>query len=110
MMFRYTDDPVADAEAYYNYLAQLEEKLPVCRHCNRPVMEDFYYEITEERPICAKCLEKCQKMKIGFRHFECEHHGGTIHFDDDYCYINDDGLTFCKACVNKHYKKRVVVD
>lgn len=108
-MFRYSDDPLADHAAYEAELSRLEKLVPTCTHCKRPIAEDFYYEISDGRPICAGCLERGQKMKIGFRHFECEHHGGTIHFDDDYCYINDDGQTFCKRCVDKYFKKEVVV-
>ena len=62
-MFRYTDDPVADAEAYYNELARLEEQVPVCCYCNRPVMEDFYYEINDE-VYCADCLDKHFKREV----------------------------------------------
>lgn len=56
MVFRYTDDPVADAEAYYNELARLEEKVPVCDCCSQPVAEDYYYEINDE-VICAECMD-----------------------------------------------------
>ena len=62
MVFRY-EDPVADAEAYYNELARLEEKLPVCSCCNRPVMEDYFYEINDE-VICAECLDRHFKKEV----------------------------------------------
>jgi len=56
-MFRYTDDPVADAAAYDAELVRLEQQVPVCDYCNRPVPEDFYYEINDE-VFCAECLDK----------------------------------------------------
>ena len=54
-MFRYTDDPVADASAYDAELARLEKELPVCCYCNKPVADDYYYEINDE-VICEECL------------------------------------------------------
>lgn len=63
MGFRYTDDPVADHEAYEAELARLEEEVPVCGYCNRPVMDDFYYEINDE-PVCAECLEQYFKREV----------------------------------------------
>ena len=54
-MFRYTDDPIADHEAYEAELARLEKEVPVCDYCNRPVADDFYYEINDE-VICAECM------------------------------------------------------
>ena len=62
-MFRYTDDPVADAEAYYNELARLEELVPKCSKCKQPVPEDFYYLIDDE-VFCAECLDKQFKKKV----------------------------------------------
>lgn len=46
-MFRYTDDPVADAAAYDAELARLESQVPECGYCGKPVAEDYYYEINE---------------------------------------------------------------
>ena len=63
MVFRYTDDPVADAEAYYNELARLEEQVPVCSYCSMPVPEDYYYEINDE-VICAECLDKHFRKEV----------------------------------------------
>ena len=62
-MFRYSDNPAADAEAYYNELARLEEKLPVCSYCGRPVMDDYYYEINDE-VICEGCLDKHFRKEV----------------------------------------------
>ncbi len=63
MGFRYTDDPLRDYEAYEAELVRLEEQVPVCDYCNRPVMDDFYYEINEE-PVCADCLEQYFKREV----------------------------------------------
>lgn len=62
-MFRYTDDPVADAAAYDAELARLEEKVPACSYCGRPVAEDFYYEINDE-VICASCLDQHFRKEV----------------------------------------------
>ena len=62
-MFRYTDDPIADHEAYEAELARLEKEVPVCDYCNRPVAEDFYYEINDE-VICAECLEQHFRREV----------------------------------------------
>lgn len=63
-MFRYTDDPVADAEAYYNELARLEKLVPVCFKCKQPIAEDYYYEFEEGMPLCAECLDKHFKKRV----------------------------------------------
>lgn len=107
-MFRYTDDPVADAEAYYAELARLEKQVPWCCEHRGPVMEDFYYEINDDRPICAECLDKNHKVKTEGRTLVCDYCGHAI--EDDYAYKNDDDEVFCKACVDKHFKKSVVVE
>ena len=55
-MFRYTDDPVADAAADDAALARLDKEVPVCGHCEKPIADDYYYLIYDE-PICADCLD-----------------------------------------------------
>ena len=62
-MFRYTDDPIADYEAYEAELARLEKEVPVCDYCNRPVADDFYYEINDE-VICAECMEQHFRREV----------------------------------------------
>lgn len=63
MGFRYTDDPVADHEAYEAELARLEAQVPVCGYCDRPVMDDFYYEINDEA-VCAECMDKHFRREV----------------------------------------------
>lgn len=62
-MFRYSDDPIADHEAYMVELARLEKLVPVCCYCNRPVMDDYYYEINDE-VICAECLNQHFRREV----------------------------------------------
>lgn len=62
-MFRYTDDPVADAAAYDAELARLEEQVPVCSYCGKPVAEDYYYEINDE-VICAECMDRHFRREV----------------------------------------------
>ena len=61
-MFRYPD-PLDDHRAYEAELARLEKQVPVCCYCNRPVMEDFYYELNDE-VYCADCLDKHFKREV----------------------------------------------
>ncbi|MBR5874503.1 MAG: hypothetical protein IKY90_07225 [Oscillospiraceae bacterium] len=108
-MFRYTDDPVADAEAYYNELARLEEQVPRCCEHPGPVMENFYYELNDDRPVCAECLDKNHKLEIEEgQTLVCDYCEHAI--EDDCAYRNDDDEVFCKACVDKHFRKEVVVE
>ena len=106
-MFRYPD-PLDDHRAWEAELARLEKQVPVCCDHDVPIMEDFYYEIDDERPICAECLEEKHKVKTEGRTLVCDHCGHTI--TDEHAYKNDDGEVFCKKCVDKHYKKDVVVE
>lgn len=62
-MFRYTDDPIADAAAYDAELARLEEQVPVCSYCGKPVAEDYYYEINDE-VICAECMDRHFRKEV----------------------------------------------
>ena len=63
-MFRYTDDPIADAAAYDAELARLGKLVPVCCKCKQPIMDDFYYALDEERNVCAECLDKHFKRRV----------------------------------------------
>lgn len=64
MCFRYTDDPLADHAAYEAELARLEKLVPVCFKCKHPIMDDFCYELDEERIVCAECLDKHFKKRV----------------------------------------------
>lgn len=61
-MFRYPD-PHDDHKAWEAELERLEKEVPVCCYCNRPVMDDFYYEINDE-VFCAECLDKHFKKEV----------------------------------------------
>ena len=63
MGFRYTDDPIADYAAYEAELERLENEVPVCSYCGRPVAEDYYYEINDE-VICAECMERDFRREV----------------------------------------------
>lgn len=64
MGFRYSGDPLADHAAYEAELARLEKLVPVCCKCKQPIMDDFYYELDEERNVCAECLDKHFKKRV----------------------------------------------
>lgn len=55
----WTDDPVADAESYQNYLDDEEKKLPVCDRCGERITEDHYYQI-EGDIWCPDCVDRCR--------------------------------------------------
>ena len=59
-MGRYSCDPET---AYEAEVAQAEKEVPVCTYCNRPVAEDFYYELNDE-VICAECLEQHFRKEV----------------------------------------------
>ncbi len=52
----WTDDPVYDAEQYYNKLEKELEKLPVCDECGEYIQDERYYEF-DKTIICPSCLE-----------------------------------------------------
>ena len=105
-MFRYPD-PLDDHKAWEAELARLEEQVPVCCECGNPVMEDFCFELNEDKQICAECLDEHHKKEVT-EDLLCDYCGKAI--NDDYCYENDDGQVFHKACVDKHFKKDVIVE
>lgn len=51
----YSDDPVADAERYYDETSR--KRLPMCAECNRPIETECFYEICDEY-ICEDCMEQ----------------------------------------------------
>lgn len=106
-MYRYPD-PLDDHKAWEAELARLEAQVPRCSEHPGPVMEDFYYELNDDRPICAECLDEHHKVQTEGRVLVCDYCGKAI--ADDYAYKNDDDEVFCKACVDKHFRKEVVVD
>lgn len=63
-MLRYTDDPLADYAAYEAELARLEKLVPKCCKCKKPIMDDYYYELDEERTVCADCLDTHFKKRV----------------------------------------------
>ena len=107
-MFRYPD-PLDDHRAWEAELARLEKQVPWCCEHPGPVMEDFYYELHDDRPICAECLDNNHKVEIEEgQTLVCDYCDHTI--TDEHAYENGDGEVFCKACVDKHFKKSVVVE
>lgn len=106
-MFRYPD-PLDDHRAWEAELARLEELVPKCCECRSPVMEDFCFELNDDRFICAECLDRNHKVNTEGQTLVCDHCGKPI--DDDSAYKNDDGEVFCTKCVYKHYKKEVIVE
>lgn len=62
-MFRYTEDVEAASAEYDAELQRLEYELPFCEICEKPVMDDFYYEINDT-VICAECMDKQFKKQV----------------------------------------------
>lgn len=52
---QYTDDPIADFNAYDRELQEWRDSLPVCANCGEPIQDDYYYEIEGEN-VCSDCL------------------------------------------------------
>ena len=61
-MYRHPD-PLDDHRAWEAELARLEALVPVCEICNRPVAEEYYYEINDV-VICAECLDKHFRKEV----------------------------------------------
>ena len=51
----WTDDPVADAAAYYDEQEREMEKLPVCSECDNPIQTSKCYQI-EGKLFCPQCV------------------------------------------------------
>ena len=62
-MFRYPD-PLDDHRAYEAELARLEKLVPVCFKCKAPIMEDYCYELDEDRTVCAECLDRHFRKRV----------------------------------------------
>ena len=54
----YTDDPIADAEAYLAEQAEWEAKHPTCKVCGEHILDENLYEIDGEI-YCEECLKDC---------------------------------------------------
>lgn len=59
---QYTDDPVADFNAYDRKRQEWLDSLPKCAHCGEPIQDRRYFEI-EGEPIHRECLEEfCEEI------------------------------------------------
>lgn len=54
----FTDDPVRDAQRYYEEKEQELERLPKCADCGEPIQDEYCVEIGEGKYICEHCLEE----------------------------------------------------
>lgn len=55
----WTDDPVADAESYQNYLDEPQEDDIICDNCGVNITKyerDCYYKI-EDSCYCSECMD-----------------------------------------------------
>lgn len=52
----YTDDPVRDAERYYEEQEKALEKLPRCSQCDSYIQQDYAVYINGEY-ICDDCID-----------------------------------------------------
>lgn len=53
---RYSDDPLADFNAYDRDRQQKQRNLPQCDYCNE-TLDDVYYDIYGEC-VCEDCIRK----------------------------------------------------
>lgn len=55
----YSNDPLADFNAYDAEQNRRLATLPVCADCDEPIQEDFaYYRHSEY--ICERCMDACK--------------------------------------------------
>lgn len=62
-MFRRTDDPLADFNAWDAEREAQLEKLPICADCGERVMDDHFFLINDE-VICPDCLDAGYRKSI----------------------------------------------
>lgn len=58
----YTDDPIADFDAYDAEQNRRLAKLPLCADCADPIQDEFAYYINGEW-ICEHCMD-AYKMEV----------------------------------------------
>ena len=58
---QYTDDPVADHQAWCEHQDYLHGMLPMCAECGERIDSEFCYEINGEI-ICVTCMEQYKKF------------------------------------------------
>lgn len=59
----YTDNPVKDAERYYEQLEQELEKLPRCSCCDEPITDEYCYMVNDE-PVCESCMDSYYRVSV----------------------------------------------
>ena len=59
----FTDDPVADYDAYDAAQERKLDKLPRCSECNEPIQDDYLYEINDEY-ICEDCMKEHYRKSV----------------------------------------------
>lgn len=57
---QYTDDPVADYDAYCREQDKFMEQLPYCDECGQRIEDEFCYQI-DDVIICEDCIERFRK-------------------------------------------------
>ena len=53
----YTDDPIADFHRHDAEQQKMLDRLPRCSECNKPIQDEFCYEVNDEL-ICYECMRK----------------------------------------------------
>lgn len=56
----WTDDPVKDAERYFNEQEEALEKLPRCSQCDCRIQDEYAYYINDEW-VCERCMNEFRK-------------------------------------------------
>lgn len=59
----YSDDPVRDAERYYEGQDRSLERLPLCDYCGEHIQDEHFYLINGES-YCKECLDNYFKKDI----------------------------------------------
>lgn len=57
----WTDNPILDAEVYFDRLETQRQQLPKCDCCGEPIQDEFCYEFDGDL-ICDECfIEYCNE-------------------------------------------------
>ena len=53
----YSDDPIRDFERHDAWQEDELKKRPVCEVCDKPITDDHYYDIFDQK-VCSDCLKE----------------------------------------------------
>lgn len=62
-MYCRTDDPLADFARCMAEQQKLLDKLPRCIECDRPIQDEYLYDINGDY-VCQKCMDEHYRKRV----------------------------------------------